>query len=281
MTSKRTPAGRNRPSPPEPEVEATVQPDPVPADAPAAPDVTPPDPAPSGALAGPAVPPGLPAEWRWPAVHREGWPFVGAAAAVALLAHLFGWTVLGWLGVLATAAIAAFFRDPERSVPPGDDLLVAPADGLVCQIAEVEVPRQLLGPDGLAPGRLTRISIFLSVFDVHVNRTPIAGTVRRLVYVPGLFLNASLDKASEDNERSCMVVEALDGTRVGVVQIAGLVARRIISFVHPGAMLAAGQRYGLIRFGSRTDVYVPAGWVVEVRKGQRTIGGETVLARRA
>jgi phosphatidylserine decarboxylase len=213
-------------------------------------------------------------------VHREGWPFVGAAAAVALLAFLLEWSGLGWLAVLATAAVAAFFRDPERSVPPGDDLLVAPADGLVCQIAEVSVPRQLVGADGLGEGRLTRISIFLSVFDVHVNRTPVAGTVRRIVYVPGLFLNASLDKASEDNERSYMVVEAFDGTRVGVVQIAGLVARRIVSFVHPGAMLAAGQRYGLIRFGSRTDLYVPDGWVVTARKGQRTIGGETVLARR-
>ncbi len=213
-------------------------------------------------------------------MHRAGWPFVGLAAAIAILAFLFGWSPLGWLGMLTAAAIAAFFRDPERCVPPGDDLLVAPADGLVCQIAEVEVPRQLVGPDGLQEGRLTRISIFLSIFDVHVNRTPIAGTVRRIVYVPGLFLNASLDKASEDNERSYMVVEALDGTRVGVVQIAGLVARRIVSFVHQGAMLAAGQRYGLIRFGSRTDLYVPEGWVVTVRKGQRTIGGETVLARR-
>ncbi len=223
---------------------------------------------------------GPPVEWRWPMVHREGWPFVGVAVAVALLAFLFGWTALGWGALVAAAAIAAFFRDPERSVPPGDDQLLAPADGLVSQIAEVEVPRQLVGPDGLEEGRLTRISIFLSVFDVHVNRTPIAGTVRRLVYVPGLFLNANLDKASEDNERSCMVVEALDGTKVGVVQIAGLVARRIVSFVHPGAMLAPGQRYGLIRFGSRTDLYVPRGWIVTARKGQRTIGGETVLARR-
>lgn len=224
--------------------------------------------------------PSRPAEWRWPSIHREGWRFVGGAAAVAAMSALLGWSGLAWAALAATVAIAAFFRDPERVTPDGDDLLVAPADGLVSQIAEVEVPRQLVGPDGLAAGRCTRISIFLSVFDVHVNRAPLAGTVRRIVYVPGLFLNANLDKASEDNERSLMVIEGFDGTRVGVVQIAGLVARRIVTFVHEGAMLAAGQRYGLIRFGSRTDLYVPAGWAVTVRKGQRAVGGETVLARR-
>lgn len=271
MTSKRTGASRTQP-------DVTEDPNPpltAPLPAPSQPAPAPGDPGRQlSSAAGP------PAEWRWPMVHREGWPFVGAAVAVALLAFLVGWSGLGWSAVGASVVIAAFFRDPERSIPADEDVLLAPADGLVCQIAEVEVPRQLVGPDGLAEGRLMRISIFLSVFDVHVNRTPVAGTVRRIVYVPGLFLNANLDKASEDNERSHMVVEALDGTRVGVVQIAGLVARRIVSFVHPGAMLAPGQRYGLIRFGSRTDLYVPAGWVVTVRKGQRTIGGETVLARR-
>ncbi|MFQ3595397.1 MAG: phosphatidylserine decarboxylase, partial [Sphingomonadaceae bacterium] len=144
----------------------------------------------------------------------------------------------------------------------------------------VEVPRQLLGERGLSTGRATRVSIFLSVFDVHVNRAPVAGTVTHMAYVPGAFLNASLDKASEENERAFLVIEALDGTRVGVAQIAGLVARRIVTFVREGAMLAAGQRYGLIRFGSRADIYLPAGWDVAVLKGQRAVAGETVIARR-
>ena len=237
--------------------------------------------APSAPPALPVEEPGEPAAWRFPGVHPEGWRFVGAAAAGAAVAGIAGWTFLFWLLLALAGAIAAFFRDPERVPPDGEALLVSPADGLVIQIREAEVPHQLVGEGGLAPGRMTRISIFLSVFDVHINRSPIAGTVRRMVYVPGLFLNADLDKASEDNERSYMVVEGLDGTRVGVTQIAGLVARRIVTFVHVGAMLAAGQRFGLIRFGSRTDLWLPEGYVPAVKKGQRVIGGETVLARKA
>ncbi len=230
---------------------------------------------PGGAAAGP------PAEWRWPAVHREGWRLMAPVAAVAGVALLFGWTVLFALAALLGVALALFFRDPERVPPPGDSLVLAPADGLVAQIAEVEIPRQLVGDDGLEAGTATRISIFLSVFDVHVNRTPVAGIVRRQVYVPGVFRNASLDEASEDNERNYVVVETLDGLRVGFAQIAGLVARRIVSFVKPGDMLAPGQRFGLIRFGSRCDVFLPPGHVPAVLKGQRVVAGETVVGRPA
>lgn len=232
------------------------------------------------ALATPAAGPGEPARWSFPRVHPEGWRFLAIPAGAALVALLVGSGPLFWICAVLALAVAAFFRDPERVTPAADDLLVAPADGLVIQVMEAEVPRQLVGEDGLPPGRALRISIFLSVFDVHINRSPLAGTVRRQVYVPGLFLNADLDKASEDNERSYLVVEGLDGTRVGVTQIAGLIARRIVTFVRPGVMLAAGQRFGLIRFGSRTDLWLPAGWVPVVLKGQRVVGGETVMARK-
>jgi phosphatidylserine decarboxylase len=228
----------------------------------------------------PAPAPGPPAEWRAPLPHPEAYRFAVVPGGAAVLSLLAGWPVLFWLSAVLTAAVLLFFRDPERVPPRADGLLLAPADGLVIQVAEVDVPRQLQGEDGLPQARATRISIFLSVLDVHINRTPVAGTVKSLTYVPGKFLNASLDKASDDNERSYMVVEALDGTRVGVTQIAGLIARRIVTFVRPGAILAPGQRYGLIRFGSRTDLYLPEGYVPQVLKGQRTIGGETILARR-
>jgi phosphatidylserine decarboxylase len=226
------------------------------------------------------APPGPPAEWKLPLPHAEAYRFASIPAVAAAVSLFAGWSVLLWLSLGLTAAVLLFFRDPERVSPREDGLLLAPADGLVIQVAEVDVPRQLLGEDGMTGSRATRISIFLSVLDVHINRTPVAGTVKSLTYVPGKFLNASLDKASEDNERSYMVVEAMDGTRVGVAQIAGLIARRIVTFVRPGAILAPGQRYGLIRFGSRTDLYLPAGYQPTVLKGQRTIGGETIMARK-
>jgi phosphatidylserine decarboxylase len=228
----------------------------------------------------PAPPPGPPAEWRLPLPHPAGYPFAAVPAGLAALSLLAGWPILFWLALLLTAAVLLFFRDPDRVSPREDGLLLAPADGLVIQVADVDVPRQLQGETGMPEARATRISIFLSVLDVHINRTPVSGTVKSLTYVPGKFLNASLDKASDDNERSYMVVEAFDGTRVGVTQIAGLIARRIVTFVAPGAILAPGQRYGLIRFGSRTDLYLPEGWTPTVLKGQRTVGGETILARR-
>jgi phosphatidylserine decarboxylase len=155
---------------------------------------------------------------------------------------------------------------------------VAPADGLVTMITRVAPPRELIAEDALAPDPVIRVSIFMSVFDVHINRTPIGGTISRVVYISGKFLNADLDKASEENERQHILVEGADGLRIGFTQIAGLVARRILPFVKPGDIIAPGQRIGLIRFGSRVDVYLPAGTSPQVLLGQRTIAGETVLA---
>jgi phosphatidylserine decarboxylase len=176
-----------------------------------------------------------------------------------------------------TAWVAAFFRDPIRTTPRGDNFIIAPADGLVTMIQKVAVPPELAGRDGLE-GQMTRVSIFMSVFDVHINRSPISGRVRRVAYIPGKFLNADLDKASEDNERQHFLVEGADGVKIAFTQIAGLVARRILSFVREGDTVEAGQRIGLIRFGSRVDVYLPAGTGPRILLGQRTIGGETIIA---
>ncbi len=223
------------------------------------------------------------AAWGWPSVHPEGRGFALIAATLSLGCALFAWETLAWpLGAL-TFGILAFFRDPKRVTPQGDNLIVAPADGLITLIKQMDPPRELVlddgtGAPGLPSGPVTRISIFMSVFDVHINRAPIGGTVRRVVYIPGRFMNADLDKASEENERQHILIERGDGTRIGFTQIAGLVARRIVPFVKPGDMLAAGQRVGLIRFGSRVDVYLPAGTEPKVLIGQRTIAGETILA---
>jgi phosphatidylserine decarboxylase len=217
-------------------------------------------------------------KWRFPSVHPEGRKYVVIAAAVALLVY---WVVSHFLGlVLAGGAIwvATFFRDPVRTTPRGDKLIIAPADGLVTMIARVSPPAELRGADALPDGDYTRVSIFMSVFDVHINRAPISGRVRRIAYVPGKFVNADLDKASEDNERQHMLIEGSDGLKIAFTQIAGLVARRILTFVREGDVVDAGQRIGLIRFGSRVDVYLPAGTAPKVLLGQRTIAGETVLA---
>jgi phosphatidylserine decarboxylase len=178
-----------------------------------------------------------------------------------------------------TAWVAAFFRDPIRSVPQGQGLIVSPADGLVTMIQPVEPPFELGGEGGLPPGPCMRVSIFMSVFDVHINRAPISGTIARVVYIAGKFLNASLDKASEENERQHFLMVGPDGTVVGFTQIAGLVARRIVPFVKTGDAVTVGTRIGLIRFGSRVDVYLPAGAAPRVTLGQRAIAGETILAR--
>ena len=223
--------------------------------------------------------PGGGIKWRWPSIHPEGRKFLLIAGIVTLCFWLLGWTILGWLMLGLTIWVGAFFRDPVRITPTGADLIVAPADGLVTQIAEVPPPPEIAGPDGLADPTMLRVSIFMSVFDVHINRTPVAGTLRKLVYLPGKFLNADLDKASEENERQHFVVERADGVRIGCTQIAGLVARRILPFVSTGAALSTGQRVGLIRFGSRVDVYLPAGTTPQVLLGQRTLAGETVVAR--
>lgn len=217
-------------------------------------------------------------KWRVPAMHPEGRKYVLIAGVVALLS-LWVWDIATWPLIGLTLWVALFFRDPVRVTPQGDDLIVAPADGLVTMIERVPVPIEMAGPNGLGEAPLVRVSIFMSVFDVHVNRTPIAGTIRQVVYISGKFLNADLDKASEENERQHILVEGHDGRRVGFTQIAGLIARRIVPFVKPGDIVATGQRVGLIRFGSRVDVYLPDGVEPQVVLGQRSIAGETVLGR--
>ena len=207
-------------------------------------------------------------------VHREGYRFIGIFAAVTLVLFWLGLEWLGWLGVVLTLWCAYFFRDPERVTPLRDGLVISPADGRVSAIELVVPPPEL----DLPREPVTRISVFMNVFDVHVNRSPLDGRIRRIAYIPGAFLNAELDKASEDNERQALTLELADGRLVGVVQIAGLIARRIMKFVNEGDRLIAGQRFGLIRFGSRVDVYLPAGTQPLVCIGQRAIAGETVLA---
>jgi phosphatidylserine decarboxylase len=217
-------------------------------------------------------------KWSVPALHPEGRKFVMIAAVLTLLVWVF-FPILTWPFIGLTAWVALFFRDPVRVTPQGEGLIIAPADGLITLIQRVPVPREMAGPDALGEGERVRVSIFMSVFDVHINRTPIAGTIRQVVYISGKFLNADLDKASEENERQHIVVEGRDGQRVGFTQIAGLVARRIVPFVKPGDMVASGQRVGLIRFGSRVDVYLPEGINCQVVLGQRSVAGETVLGR--
>ncbi|MGJ3649568.1 phosphatidylserine decarboxylase [Sphingomonas sp. GlSt437] len=229
-----------------------------------------PDPAPATASS---------AKWRVPEVHPEGRKYVLIAGAVALLS-LFIWDVAFWPLVGLTLWVALFFRDPVRVTPQGDDLLIAPADGLITMVERVPLPPELTGPQGLGDAPLVRVSIFMSVFDVHINRTPITGTVRQVIYISGKFLNADLDKASEENERQHIIVEGRDGRRIGFTQIAGLVARRIVSFVKPGDMIVSGQRVGLIRFGSRVDLFLPDDMAPQVVVGQRSVAGETILARR-
>jgi phosphatidylserine decarboxylase len=224
------------------------------------------------------------AEWGWPPIHPEGRKFGLIAVAISLVfLLLLDWEIVGWPLMLLSFGVFAFFRDPERVVPQAADLIVAPADGLVTMIAEVPPPPELQGPDGLGGSGLgteplVRISIFMSVFDVHINRAPVAGTVKRVVYIPGRFMNADLDKASEENERQHVLIERNDGTPIAFTQIAGLVARRIVPFIKPGDIVAAGQRVGLIRFGSRVDVYLPRGTESRILLGQKIIAGETVLA---
>lgn len=206
-------------------------------------------------------------------IHREGHRFVIIFAAATVVLFLL-WEPLGWLGVILTLWCLYFFRDPDRVTPTRSGLVISPADGIVNMITEATPPEEL----GLGEMRRTRVSIFMNVFNCHVNRAPVAGRVERVAYRPGEFLNASLDKASEANERNSMVIEREDGEKVVVVQIAGLVARRIVCDAKEGDMLAAGERYGIIRFGSRLDVYLPDGALPLVAVGQTAIAGETVLA---
>lgn len=205
-------------------------------------------------------------------IHKEGYVFIAIAlVATIVLANL--WSPFGWLGAIITIWVCYFFRDPIRITPQREGLVISPADGRISQIASALPPPEL----NLPAEPMTRISIFMNVFDCHVNRAPISGRITKMAYTPGLFLNAELDKASEDNERNALAIETPAGT-VGVVQIAGLIARRIVPFVKEGYAIATGERFGLIRFGSRVDVYLPTSVIPLVGEGQTAIAGETVLA---
>jgi phosphatidylserine decarboxylase len=205
-------------------------------------------------------------------IHRQGYPFI-AAFAVAALVLFFLWQPLGWVFAILTAWCTYFFRDPPRVTPVREGLVVSPADGRVSRVANAVPPLEL----GLGETPLPRISIFMSVFDCHVNRSPVAGRIAAIAYRAGKFVNADLDKASEDNERNMFRIETA-GAQIGVVQIAGLIARRIVCFAREGDTVQAGDRIGLIRFGSRLDVYLPQGATALVAEGQTSIAGETVLA---
>lgn len=206
-------------------------------------------------------------------IHPQGYPFIGGFAAVAIVLFWL-WTPLGWLGTVATLWCVYFFRDPDRVTPAREGILVAPADGRISRIVSAAPPKEL----GLGEQPLVRISIFMSVFDCHINRSPVAGRIERIVYRAGAFVSAELDKASESNERNTFIIATGSGARVAVIQIAGLVARRIVPFAREGETIGVGQRIGMIRFGSRVDLYLPAGTRALVAEGQTAIAGETVLA---
>lgn len=205
-------------------------------------------------------------------IHPQGYPFIGAFALASLVLFWI-WSPLGWIGTVFTLWCVYFFRDPIRMTPVREGLIISPADGRVSQITQALPPKEL----DLGERPLPRVSIFMSVFDCHVNRSPMAGRIERIVYRAGAFFNADLDKASEDNERNSFVIAA-PGARIGVVQIAGLIARRIVCFVREGETIVAGGRLGMIRFGSRVDVYLPEGGKFLVAAGQTAIAGETVIA---
>jgi phosphatidylserine decarboxylase len=205
-------------------------------------------------------------------VHREGLPFIGGFALVSLILFWL-WPPLGWLATALTIWCALFFRDPNRVTPVREGLLVAPADGRVSRIINAVPPAELNIGDRPMP----RVSIFMNVFNCHINRSPMTGRIEQIVYKSGAFINADLDKASENNERNSFVIAA-GSTRVAVVQIAGLVARRIVTFVRQGASVRAGERIGMIRFGSRVDIYLPEGVKPMVAEGQTAVAGETVIA---
>lgn len=214
--------------------------------------------------------------WRrfiMPPIHPEGWRFVAVFAAMTLLM----WVLFKPLGVIClvlTVWCYFFFRDPQRAVPAGDSLVLSPADGIVSKIADVVPPKEM----EMGDEPMTRVSIFMSVFSVHVNRAPMAGKIVKMHYRPGAFVDVSLDKESENNERQELALETNDGKKIIFVQIAGLVARRILTFVKEGDSVKAGERFGLIRFGSRLDVYLPKGTAIHVTEGQTAVAGETVLA---
>lgn len=205
-------------------------------------------------------------------VRKEGYPFIFIFFAIALIAGTI-WNGLFWIGLALTLWCAYFFRDPERVVPVDDRLVISPADGIVTAIGPAAPPAEL----GLGSASMLRISVFMNVFSVHVNRAPVRGRILKAVHTPGQFLNAALDKASQDNERSSLVIDGPQGTMV-VTQIAGLIARRILTWSKAGEALSVGERFGLIRFGSRVDVFLPEGYLPRVSVGQTAIAGESILA---
>jgi phosphatidylserine decarboxylase len=206
-------------------------------------------------------------------VSQEGYPFI-ATFAIGSLILMWLWSPLGWLGFIATLWCVYFFRDPPRVTPLREGLVISPADGRVSRVVNAVPPAEL----ALGDRPVARISIFMSVFDCHVNRSPVTGRIERMAYRAGLFINADLDKASDDNERNCFLIETASGARIGVVQIAGLVARRIVPFVREGTAIGAGERIGMIRFGSRVDVYLADGGRPLVAEGQIAVAGETIIA---
>ena len=206
-------------------------------------------------------------------MHPEGWRFVAIFGAVTLVLFWL-WEPLGWIGLGLTVWCYYFFRDPVRSVPLDDNLIISPADGVISLIERAVPPAEL----GMGPEALLRVSVFMNVFNCHVNRMPVTGKIDAIAYRPGKFFNASLDKASSDNERNSLAITLADGRKVAVVQIAGLVARRIVCFTRVGQSLRMGDRFGLIRFGSRLDVYLPEGVQPQVALGQTMVAGETVIA---
>jgi len=208
-----------------------------------------------------------------PGIHKEGYFFISVFVVVTLIFFALS-TPLGWLGVVLTVWCVFFFRDPERIVPIGENLLVSPADGIVQRITKAKMPKEIADSDE----EMTRISVFLNVFNVHVNRVPIAGVIKKLHYHHGKFFNASLDKASEHNERQSVLIETSTKEEIGVVQIAGLIARRIVCDLKENQDVKTGERFGIIRFGSRVDIYLPNHIKIKVLEGQTMVGGETVIA---
>ena len=206
-------------------------------------------------------------------IAREGWPFIGIFGLISLILY-FVYAPLGWIGLVLTLWCVYFFRNPDRVTPEREGLIISPADGIVQMIAEVSPPEEL----DMGSEPVVRVSVFMNVFDCHVNRIPCDGRIGKLVYVPGQFLNASLDKASEENERQMVRIDLESGAFIGAVQIAGLVARRIVCYLEEDQIVLAGERFGLIRFGSRVDIYLPHGAVSQAVIGQKCVSGETVLA---
>src|SRR5687767_7890207 len=208
-----------------------------------------------------------------PDVHPAGWPFIATALVLAAV-FVFVFPPLFWILLILAGWMVIFFRNPVRVVPVAPGLVVSPADGRIEPILRVVPPPEL----GLGETPLTRVSVFMNVFDCHINRSPVAGRIARIAYKAGKFLSADLDKASDDNERNSLILETAGGHHVGVVQIAGLVARRIVCWRKAGDSLEQGERFGMIRFGSRLDVYLPEGSIVAVSPRQRAVSGETILA---